>query len=531
MSTLSPRLQLKVAQRQILTPSLVQMVRVLQLNRLELREMLEEEMAQNPVLEEAGEGGEELSPEEVQALLEAEREGPPADQGVLEATDGAGYTTPGAAAESPDEFSEGYAPPEPQPAASDATDPAEAAAPEAPKATDPFEEIDYGSFFDEYLDPGYRSPAAEQVERPSFEAFVSAPLTLPDHLRSQLSMLAVPDHIHDAADSIIGNLDEAGFLTASLEEIAATGEHRLEDVEAALKVVQSLDPVGVGARDARECLLLQLESRNAVGGVAWQIVSEHLKLVESKQFRELARLLGRPLEHIQIAVEVIRHLNPRPGLRYSGPGARQVEPDVYISKEGDRYVIQLNDEGLPEVRINGQYRRMLDRSQEPSKETRHYIRERFASALQLIRNLEQRRQTILRVCESIVRRQTEFLDHGIDHLRPMMIKEVAEEIGVHPSTVSRAVANKYAHTPQGVFELRYFFSEAVQGPSGSATPLITLKRMVKKMIEQEDPAHPLTDEQITARLQQMGIQVTRRTVAKYREDMRIPSTHHRRVRN
>lgn len=531
MSTLSPRLQLKVAQRQILTPSLVQMVRVLQLNRLELREMLDEEMAQNPVLEEAGEGGEELSPEEVQALLEAEREGTPADQGVLEATDGAGYAAAAGGAEAPDEFSEGYAPPEAQPSVGGAADPAETAVPETPKPTDPFEEIDYGSFFDDYLDPGYRSPASEQVERPSFEAFVSAPVTLPDHLRSQLSMLAVPDRIHDAADSIIGNLDEAGFLTASLEEIAATGEHRLEDVEAALKVVQSLDPVGVGARDVRECLLLQLESRNAVGGVAWQIVSEHLKLLESKQYRELARLLGRPLEHIQIAVEVIHHLNPRPGLRYSGPGARQVEPDVYISKEGDQYVIQLNDEGLPEVRINGQYRRMLDRTQEPSKETRNYIRDRFASALQLIRNLEQRRQTILRVCESIVRRQREFLDYGLDHLRPMMIKEVAEEIGVHPSTVSRAVANKYAHTPQGVFELRYFFSEAVQGPSGGGTPLIILKRMVKKMIEEEDPAHPLTDEQITARLQEMGIQVTRRTVAKYREDMRIPSTHHRRVRN
>ena len=527
MSSLSPRLQLKLAQKQILTPSLVQMVRVLQLNRLELREMVDQEMAENPVLEEAGEGsGEELSPEEVQALLEAERVAEPADQSVLEATDGAGYVTAGGAAEAPDEYSEGYAPPEPAtPAAGEAPEP------ERAKATDPFDEIDYGSFFDDYLDPGYKSPASEYIERPSFEAFVSAPLTLPDHLRSQLSMLAVADAIHDAADSIIGNLDEAGYLLASLEEIAATGGHRVEDVEEALRVVQGLEPAGVGARDPRECLLLQLESRTGVGGVAWQIVSEHLKLLELRQYRELAKILGRPLEHIQTAVEVIRHLNPRPGLRYSGPGARQVEPDVYIFKEGDRYVIQLNDDGIPDVRISGQYRRMLDRTQEPNRETRNYIRERFASALQLIRNLEQRKQTILRVCESIVRRQTEFLDFGIDHLRPMMIKEIAEEIGVHPSTVSRAVANKYAHTPQGVFELRYFFSEAVQGPSGGATPLITLKRMVKKMIEEEDPAHPLTDEQITTRLQGMGIEVTRSSVAKYREDMRIPSTHHRRKRD
>jgi len=286
----------------------------------------------------------------------------------------------------------------------------------------------------------------------------------------------------------------------------------------------------VGARDVRECLLLQLESRNGRGGLAWQIVSDHLKLVELRQFKELARILNRPLEHIQIAVQVIRHLNPRPGLRYSGPGARQVEPDVYIFKEGDQYIIQLNDEDLPQLRLNAQYRRMLDRTQEPSKEVRNYVKERYASALQLMKNIEQRKQTIARVCQAIVRRQTGFLDHGIDHLKPMMIKEIAEEIGVHPSTVSRAVANKYAHTPQGVFELRYFFSEAVQGPCGAATPLLIVKRMVKKMIGEEDPTHPLTDEQITAKLQAAGIQVTRRTVAKYREDMKIPSTHQRRVR-
>ncbi|MBM3744277.1 MAG: RNA polymerase factor sigma-54 [Acidobacteria bacterium] len=530
MSTLSPRLQLKVAQKQILTPSLVQMVRVLQLNRLELREMIEEEVAQNPVLEEAGaEGGEELSPEEVHALLEAERVAEPADQSVLEATIGAGYGTVESATETPDEFSENYTPPEPPPVAGGA---AEAPAdPEPAKPTDPFDEIDFGSFFDDYLDPGYRSPASELVERPSYEAFASAPETLPDHLRSQLSMVAVEDAIHDAADSVIGNLDEAGYVKASMEEIAAAGGHSLAEVEAGLHVVQSLEPAGVGARDVQECLLLQLESRNGKGGVAWQIVSEHLKLLELRHFKELAKILGRPPEHIDIAVDVIHHLNPRPGLRYSGSGAVLVEPDVHIFKEGDRYVIQLSDEDVPQLRINGQYRRMLDRSQEPSREIRNYIRERFASALQLMRNLEQRKHTILRVCDSIVRRQTEFLDSGIDHLRPMMIKEVAEEIGVHPSTVSRAVANKYARTPQGVFELRYFFSEAVQGPSGGATPLVTLKRMVKKMIEEEDRAHPLTDEHITARLRALGIQVTRRTVAKYREDMRIPSTHHRRVRD
>jgi RNA polymerase sigma-54 factor len=315
------------------------------------------------------------------------------------------------------------------------------------------------------------------------------------------------------------------------DELAASSGHSAADVAEALRVVHTLDPAGVGSADLRECLLLQLESRNGKGGVAWQIVHDHLKLVELRQLKELARLLHRPIEHIQIAVDVIRHLDPRPGLRYSGPGARQVEPDVYISKDGDDYLIQISDEDVPQLRLNRQYRRMLDRDQEPNKDVRNYVKERYASAIQLMKNIEQRKQTILKVCQSVVRRQMDFLEFGIDFLKPMMIKEIAEEIGVHPSTVSRAVSNKYAHTPQGVYELRYFFSEAVQGPSGGATPLLILKRRVKKMIEEEDTSHPLTDEQITERLQAEGIQVTRRTVAKYREDMRIPSTHQRRIRS
>jgi RNA polymerase sigma-54 factor len=237
------------------------------------------------------------------------------------------------------------------------------------------------------------------------------------------------------------------------------------------------------------------------------------------------------LEHIQAALTVIRSLDPRPGLRFTGRPARPIEPDVYISKEGDDWIIQLNDEDLPQLRLNGQYRHMLDRSNGAEKEVRNYVKERFASAIQLMKNIEQRKQTILKVCQAIVRRQPEFLDRGIDFLKPMMIKDVAEEIGVHPSTVSRAVANKYAHTPQGVYELRYFFSEAVQGPLGGGTPLLLLKRRVKKMIEEEDSARPLTDEHITEKLRAEGIEVTRRTVAKYREDMGIPSTHQRRVRN
>jgi len=557
MSSLSPRLQVRVAQKQILTPGLVQMVSLLQLNRLELKEMISAEVAQNPVLEDAADGGEELTPEELQPLLEAERVADPADQSILEVTAGpaetdvaemdrsefeaAGFDAaePGRAFEAP-AFDAGEANTSLPDTASfessmeSGAGNAEiaAAAPETAevKAADPFDEIDFGTYFDEYLDPGYKSPASEVSEKPSFETFLSSPVTLSDHLHSQLALVALSEGVRDAAESIIGNLDENGYLTSTPAEITAAEGHTDADMAEAVRVVHTLDPAGVGCADLRECLLLQLESRNAVGGVAWNIVHDHLKLVEQRQYKELAKALHRPIEHIDIAIGVIKHLDPRPGLRYSGPGARQVEPDVYITKDSDDYLIQLNDEDIPQLRLNPQYRKMLDRDHEPNKDVRNYVKERYASAIQLMKNIEQRKHTILKVCQSIVRRQGEFLELGIDFLKPMMIKEIAEEIGVHPSTVSRAVSSKYAHTPQGVFELRYFFSEAVQGPSGGATPLLILKRRVKKMIEEEDSAHPLTDEHITERLQAEGINVTRRTVAKYREDMRIPSTHQRRVR-
>ncbi len=535
MSLLSPRLQLKVAQKQILTPGLVQMVTVLQLNRLELKDMVTQEIVQNPVLEEStNEPGEEITPEELLPLLEAEHLHDPADKQLLEAAvlsdansvdDGSGSAINGNLFPDAEESAAA------QVVADNDTLAVNDPLAEPPAATDPFDEIDFGSFFDDYLDPGYKSPASESVEKPSFETFLSSPVTLGDHLRSQLSVSVITDQARDAAESIIGNLDDDGYLSASLDEIAAMGAHTAAQVEEALTVVHSLDPAGVGARNLRECLLLQIDSINGRGGVAWQIVSNCLRLMETRQYKEIAKVLARPLEHIEIAVQMIQHLNPRPGLRYSGAGARIVEPDVFFTKDGDDYIIQMNDEDVPQLRLNAQYRKMLDRENGATKEVRDYVRERYTSAIQLMKNIEQRKQTILKVCQAIVRRQTEFLSHGLDQLKPMMIKEVAEEVGVHPSTVSRAVASKYVHTPQGVFELRYFFSEAVQGPSGGGTPLLLLKRKVKKMIEEEDRSKPLTDEQITTMLQGEGINVTRRTVAKYREDMKIPSTHQRRVRN
>jgi RNA polymerase sigma-54 factor len=476
-------LNLRVAQKQILTPGLVQMVTVLALNRLELREMITQEMTANPVLEEVTEEAPVV--EEVREKAESQPDAPAAQ-------------TNGDAA-----------PPEKQ---------------------DPFEQVDFGSFFDDYLDPGYKSPAAEAIEKPSFENFLSKPTSLADHLEWQLNLSICSDAVREAAYSIIGNLNEDGYLTATVEEIAATGNHTREHVEAALKLVQELDPPGVAARDLRECLLLELKVMAPDNHLAARIVSEHLDKLQNKQHKEIARALDRPLPAVERALDVIRTLDPRPGQRYNVSEPTLVEPDVAFVKVGDEYKIIMNDEGMPQLRLSRHYRRMLEQDG-TARDVRNYVKERFNSALQLLKNIEQRKQTIMRVCQVIIERQKEFFDKGDDFLRPMMIKEVAEVVGVHPSTVSRAVGNKYAETPQGVRELRSFFSEAVQGPAGADLPLVSLKRAVKKMIEEEDATHPLTDDQITQRLRQMGISVTRRTVAKYREDMRIPSTHHRRIKS
>jgi RNA polymerase sigma-54 factor len=585
MVMLQHKLNVKLSQRQILTPGLVQMVSVLALNKIELKDMINSEMVENPVLEEL---------EDSVPLID--------EVGRRE--------------EERDRVSQAATEENPVPAAD---------------KKDPFDEIDFGSFFQEYLDPGYRSPGEmEDIERPSFENFLSKPSTLTDHLSWQLGSLPISRPVREAAELIIGNLNEDGYLIASDDELmgvtapaapeadAATQENLLKEAEAlgmdavvdgkaqpdsefsadwansanqsseisgvstaaavapapaatvaaepaqvaplvshlvykpgftlaelheALEVVRQLDPPGVACRDLRECLLYQLryiqqqhaqQKNNGNGDAqvvadAMAVVDQHLRALQLKQYKEIGKGIGRPIEAVQHALEFIKTLDPRPGLRYNKSTTRLIEPDVAFVKHGDEWLCLMNDEDVPQLRLNPAYKRLLVKDGN-DKDTRNYVKERYKSAIQLIKNIEQRKQTIMKVCYSIVARQQDFLEKGIDHLKPMMIKEVAEEIGVHPSTVSRAVASKYAHTPQGVFELRYFFSESVQGPEGGNTSLLILKRRVKKLIDEEDPSRPLTDEQITRILQSQGIQVTRRTVAKYREDMRIPSTHQRRVK-
>ncbi len=474
------KLNLKVTQKQILTPGLVQMVSVLALNRLELREMINQEMIENPVLEEQSEEPTATDNYSDENFIRNETE----------------------------------------------------KVPEKPESN-PFDEFDVGTFFNQYLDTGGdggQSQEREVIERPSFEKFLSSPAGLTEHLTWQLSVTICTDTVRELVESIIGNLDENGYLTASPEELIQNGKYSQDDLDDALAVVQDFDPIGVGARDLRECLLLQLKAFDPQNTLAQQIVSEHLKQVQANQLKEVARALNRPIEVVKRALDVIKKLDPRPGLRYNKTEPRLVEPDVYFRKVDGVWQVFLNEDDMPQLRLSPTYKRLLARDA-ADRDVRNYVKERFTAAIQLLKNIEQRKHTILRVCQSIIARQGDFLDHGPDALKPMMIKEVAEEVGVHPSTVSRAVASKYAHTSQGVLELRSFFSEAVNGPEGGGMSLLTLKRLVKKMIDEEDATKPLTDDQIAKKLEDAGIRVTRRTVAKYREDMRIPSTHQRRVKS
>ena len=370
------------------------------------------------------------------------------------------------------------------------------------------------------------------------------PSTLRDHLLWQLGAVPMAAECQAAAELLIGNLNEDGYLQATEDELvalwAAERGQKDEDARACVRAAHGLllrlDPPGVGARDLRECLLIQLtlargalRAPEAVVLTAEVIARDHLMLLQRRDPRDLIRLLRRPAEEVQAAVELIRKLDPRPGQRFQQSETRLIEPDVAFVLRDDDWVVVMNDEHVPSLRLNQSYRRMMHKTG-VEREVRDYVKERYRSAIQLLRNLEQRKNTILRTCEVIVRRQRDFLEVGVEGLRPMMIKEVAEEIGMHPSTVSRAVANKYVHTQQGVYELRFFFSEGVNGPEGGDLPLMLLKRKVRKLIEDEDARKPLTDDALAVELQRQGIQVTRRTVAKYREEMSIPSTHQRRRR-
>jgi RNA polymerase sigma-54 factor len=468
-------LDLRLSQRLALTPSLLQKIELLQLNKLELQEMLNNELIENPLLEEIPEA-------------EIPRDLLLADTGM------------------PDEI----VPREIQ----------------SSKERDSFDEIDFRYFFDEYLNTGYRNREVEDIERPGFETFLSQAPSLEEHLNWQLGLIEIHPEIARVAAEIIGNLNEDGYLGLSLEELSEVCGCGMTEAEEALRVVQDMDPIGIGARNLRECLLLQLASLEMKDSLAWKIIEEHPGLLEGRKFKEIASATGSYFDEVLRAVESIKGLIPKPGLKHGNQKATYVQPEVVITRVDDEFVILLNDDGMPQLRVNEGYRALL-KNKDIDGEARDYLKEKFRSAGDLLRSVSQRKQTIYKVCVCIVNRQKEFLEKGPTHLRPMMIKDVAGELGVHSSTISRVVTNKYVDTPQGVMELRKFFTMGVENESGEDMSIVQVKLKIRKLIEEENKKKPYSDNQLGQLLRRDNVFITRRTVAKYREQMQIAGSRDR----
>ena len=482
---ISQKLHTKLVQKLILTPSLQQAIKLLPMSTLELADLLNQEMVENPLLEEVP--TEELQPADQQAQNEK----------------------------------------------------ADADKPSTEKS-DQWDDADYEYFFGDYLDDGYKSRAPSEVkELPPIENTLSSAASLSDHLIWQLSLQAENEQLRDLGEkvreigqAIIGNLDDDGYLVASVEEIAAMGEWPVSDVERVLQHVQTFDPIGVCARDLQECLWLQIKQLGLEGTPTERIVTEHLRLLQNHQVPEIARRMAMPIEDLKEHIEIIRNLDPKPGSRYNPQQSQYVIPDVYVVKVEDQYVAMLNEEGLPQLRISPTYRRLLDKNvagTPENNETRAYVKDKFRSALWLIKSVDQRQKTIQKVANSIINFQREFLDHGIEYLRPLVLRDVANDIGMHESTVSRVVNNKYMHTPQGVFELKYFFHSGISSSYGDSVSSVTIKQRIRKIIENEDPRKPLSDSKIVSILQKEGLMLARRTIAKYREELKIPTSNQRKV--
>jgi len=470
------KLHARLVQKLILTPSLQQAIKLLPMSTLELAELLNQEMVENPMLE------------------EVPAEDPPASEVAAEA---------------------------------DKPADAEKAAEER---ADNWDDADYEYFFGEYLDEGYRPRQPMEVkELPPIENTLSSRSSLADHLAWQLNLQTIDPALQEVGAAIIGNIDEDGYFVASVNEIAALGGWEPHIVERALAHVQSFDPIGVAARDLQECLLLQIRHLGLAGTPVELLIENHLKQLQNHKIPDLARQTGLEPEEVKAHIELIRHLDPKPGARYSPAESQYVIPDVYVVKTDDGYRAMLNEDGLPQLRISPVYRRLLDKGGQASAETRAYVKDKFRSALWLLKSVDQRQKTILKVATSIVNFQKAFLDAGVEHLRPLVLRDVATDIGMHESTVSRVVNNKYMHTPQGVYEMKFFFHSGISSAYGENVSSVTIKQRIRKIIEAEDQRRPLSDSKIMNILQREGLALARRTIAKYREELKIPTSNQRKV--
>lgn len=483
---MQPRLDLRLSQRLIMTPQLQQAIKLLQLSRLELQEALTQQLEENPMLEEASAEVEEV---------ENEPGGTEESRGTSksEETENALGAEGGGV-----------------------------------------DREDLAATWDEYFDDDRKwgdveAPRVGRDEMPSLDQTMEKPASLEEHLLWQLALSSLDKREMEAGHVIIGNLDEDGYLRVAIEDLAATAGTSVERTLQVLKVIQGFDPVGVAARDLRECLLNQAEQLGLRGSLVELIIRNHLGDLERKRYQAIAKALGFSVDAVVHATKIIEGLEPKPGRPFFASEAQAIIPDVYVVKSDGKWVVILNDDGMPRFRISSYYRRFLGGKRDPSDTTRAFLDEKLRSAQWLIRSIEQRNKTIVRVVESIVKFQEPFFEHGVQYLRPMILRDVAEDVSMHESTISRVTSNKYLHCPQGIFELKFFFNTSIPRSQEGLSELssVAVREMIRKMVEQEDSGHPLKDQEIVARLNAQNVVLARRTVAKYRTELNIPSASRR----
>lgn len=468
---LDTRLSLKLTQKLVMTPQLQQAIKLLQLSKLELIQSIHQELVENPVLEE-----ELLEPSFEEQTLNADKDG--------------------VAGEKPGKKEEDF---------------------------------DWKNYLRGSMDSGYSAyePYSDQDDAPSYENSLSRKTTLADHLIWQLGLSTEDSTMRRIGEFIIGNIDSDGYLRISLEEIMKMTESSAEDVQGTLTLVQNFDPAGVAARDLTECLLIQAGQLVSDSSLVETLIRDYLPLLQKKDLAGISRKLGIPLQDVALAASVIENFEPKPGRSFGGEDPVYIIPDIYVVRDGDSFVVLLNDEGLPRLKISSFYRRMLQNKKEMNDSTSEYVENKFKSALWLIRSIEQRQKTIYRTMESILRFQKAFFEKGPVYLKPMVLRDVAEDIEMHESTVSRVTTNKYVHTPHGIFELKYFFCSGISSNTGDMSS-VSVQEEIRKIIMEEEQGRPLSDQKIVEILNKRGISIARRTVAKYRTEQKIHSTTERR---
>lgn len=471
----------KQTQKLILSPQMQQAIKLLQLPLMQLQQIVQQEMLQNPVLEEAALQEEEQVIEQQQ---ETEKEEAPSEKDELT-------------------FEEEF---------------------------NRLAEID-DEWKDYFRQSGsYRKYSEEDEERRRFlEASIVKPETLQENLLNQLSLATLNDKQRNICEAIIGNIDNNGYLQSSVEDIAQQLGASPDEVEEMLSLVQMFSPVGIGARNLRECLLIQLRRLVNKDSLVFAIVDRHLDDLGKKRYRHISRALKVPPARLQKAAEIIATLEPKPGRMFSSESTQYVTPEIFVEKDedNDEYIVILNDDRIPHLRISNLYRKLM-KGESADKKTKNYIREKIKAGQWLMRNIQQRQQTIYKISSEIVEKQREFFDEGITHLKPLTMQKIADSLGIHESTVSRAISGKYIQTPHGLFDLKYFFTTGIESVSGASISVTNIKGMIQRMVSQEDPQRPLTDQKIIAKLYEKGIKLARRTVTKYRKVLKILPSNMRR---